>query len=291
MELRFTKMQGLGNDFLVLDGLEQSLPAEGTPLPAATIRHLAGRRFGIGFDQLLVVQPPPSEAVDFGYQVFNADGSEVYQCGNGARCFARFVRERGHTHKEEIRVATANGQLTLHIDDADQVTVAMGEPRWAPAEIPFRAEAEADTYPLEAVGENLEISAVGLGNPHCVLVVEKLERAPVNELGPVLESHPDFPERTNAGFLEIVDRTHARLRVYERGVGETLACGSGACAAMICGRRRGLLDDRVTLSLRGGDLVVAYDGSGQIQMTGPAERVYDGVIQLTEDQCNGPGHE
>ena len=292
MELRFTKMHGLGNDFMVLDALHQDLPAEGPPLPTATIRRLADRRFGVGFDQLLVVQPPPRAEVDFGYRIFNADGSEVYQCGNGARCFARYVREQGHADRDDIRVATVTGELTLQLTADGRVTVAMGEPHWAPAEIPFNAEAEADTYTLEATGETLDVSAVGLGNPHCVVVVEKLERAPVNTLGPVLESHPDFPERANVGFMEILNPEHFRLRVHERGVGETLACGSGACAAMVCGRRRGLLGDRATASLPGGDLVIEYDGAGQVWMTGPAERVYDGVIRISEEELrNGPAHE
>lgn len=287
MELRFTKMHGLGNDFMVLDGLSQSLPASGPPLPAETIRRLADRRFGIGFDQLLVVQPPPRADVDFGYGVFNADGGEVYQCGNGARCFARYVRDQGHIDRDEIAVATAAGAMTLTLTPNGEVTVAMGEPRWAPPEIPFEAEEEADTYTLEAVGETLEISAVGLGNPHCVLLVESLERAPVNTLGPVLEKHPAFPEQTNAGFMEILEPDHIRLRVHERGVGETLACGSGACAAMVCGRRRGLLGDRVKVSLPGGDLLVTYTGSGQVRMTGPATRVYDGSIHLDEQDQPG----
>lgn len=287
MELRFTKMHGLGNDFMVLDALSQPVPAEGLPLAPRTIRWLADRRFGIGFDQLLVVRPPPGPDVDFGYGVFNADGGEVYQCGNGARCFARFVREQGYSDADEIRVATAAGEMTLTLTEDGEVTVAMGEPLWSPQDIPFNAQAEADTYTLEAVGETLEISAVGLGNPHCVALVDNLERAPVNTLGPVLEKHPDFPEQANAGFMQVLEPDHIRLRVHERGVGETLACGSGACAAMVCGRRRGLLGDRVRVSLPGGDLLVTYDGSGQVRMTGPATRVYDGVIEIDNDNPGG----
>jgi diaminopimelate epimerase len=279
MELRFTKMQGLGNDFMMLDGIQQSLPEDGPPIPAAEIRRLADRHFGVGFDQLLVVQPARGDA-DFRYRIFNADGGEVNQCGNGARCFARFVREQGLTDKRVIQVETAAGNMTLTVADDEQVTVDMGPPRWKPEEIPFLKEKEADTYLIRLHDQTWEISAVSLGNPHAVMVVEDVDQVPVASLGPLIESHPDFPEHANAGFMEVVDRGHIRVRVFERGSGETLACGSGACAAVVCGQRRGLLDDTVTVSLLGGPLTVSYSGEGGILMTGPAERVYDGAITV-----------
>ncbi|KAF0811186.1 diaminopimelate epimerase [Alcanivorax sp. S71-1-4] len=278
MDLKFTKMHGLGNDFMVLDGIRQSLPEEGPPLSPEAMRRLADRHFGVGFDQLLIVQPPRGDA-DFRYRIFNADGSEVSQCGNGARCFARFVRDEGLTDKHEIRVETANGQMTLRLTDDGLVTVNMGPPRWALADIPFRASAMADTYILVAGQNAFEVSAVGLGNPHCVMLVENVDTAPVETVGPLLESHPDFPERVNVGFMQLVDRSHIRLRVFERGSGETLACGSGACAAVVCGQKRGLLDETVEVSLAGGTLRVHYDGTNGVLMTGPASRVYDGVIR------------
>lgn len=280
MELRFTKMHGLGNDFMVVDGINQSLPEDGTPLPVDSIRRLADRHFGIGFDQLLVVQPARGGDADFRYRIFNADGGEVSQCGNGARCFARFVRDQGLTDKRSIRVETAAGNMTLDVRDDDQVTVDMGAPRWRPADIPLNKDREADTYLLRQGNQTWEVSAVGLGNPHAVMVVDDVDQVPVQSLGPLLESHPDFPERVNVGFMQVIDRDHIRLRVFERGSGETLACGSGACAAVLCGQRRGLLDETVTASLRGGELVIHYDGTDGVRMTGPATRVYDGVITL-----------
>ncbi|MBM1144273.1 diaminopimelate epimerase [Alcanivorax sp. ZXX171] len=280
MRLRFTKMHGLGNDFMVVDGLSQPLPENGPPLSEADLRRLGDRHFGVGFDQLLVVQPPRHEGVDFRYRIFNSDGSEVSQCGNGARCFARFVRDQGLTRKHEIRVETAEGLMTLKVTDDGLVTVDMGAPRWAPAAIPFQADAEADTYILVAGQNAYEVSAVGLGNPHVVLLVENVDTAPVATLGPELERHERFPERVNAGFMQILNRREIRLRVFERGAGETLACGSGACAAVVCGQRRGLLDATVTVHLAGGTLQVHYDGHGGIRMTGPASRVYDGEIDV-----------
>ncbi|MBF5055189.1 diaminopimelate epimerase [Alcanivorax sp. 521-1] len=280
MRLRFTKMHGLGNDFMVVDGLSQPLPEDGPPLSEADLRRLGDRHFGVGFDQLLVVQPPRHEGVDFRYRIFNSDGSEVSQCGNGARCFARFVRDQGLTRKHEIRVETAEGLMTLKVTDDGLVTVDMGAPRWAPAAIPFQADAEADTYILVAGQNAYEVSAVGLGNPHVVLLVENVNTAPVATLGPELERHERFPERVNAGFMQILNRREIRLRVFERGAGETLACGSGACAAVVCGQRRGLLDATVTVHLAGGTLQVHYDGHGGIRMTGPASRVYDGEIDV-----------
>lgn len=280
MKLRFSKMHGLGNDFMVLDGIRQSLPVDGLPLPAAQIRHLADRHFGIGFDQLLVVQPALTAGIDFRYRVFNADGSEVSQCGNGARCFARFVREQGLTDQHDIRVETAAGEMTLHVTDDEMVTVNMGAPRWSPLAIPLNAKAEADSYLVLANNNAYEVGAVGLGNPHCTLLVESIDTAPVSTVGPALESHPDFPERVNVGFMQILSRDHIRLRVYERGAGETLACGSGACAAVVIGQRRGFLDDSVRVELPGGSLNITYRGEGGILMTGPATHVYDGHIMV-----------
>jgi diaminopimelate epimerase len=280
MTLQFSKMHGLGNDFMVIDGVRQNLPASGLPLPAERIRALADRHFGIGFDQLLVVQPASASGVDFRYRIFNADGSEVNQCGNGARCFARFVRDQGLSDKNAIRVETAAGQMTLQLTDDGQVTVDMGAPRWAPADIPLNADSEADTYFIVAGKQAFEVGAVGLGNPHCVLLVENVDTAPVESVGPLLESHPDFPERVNVGFMQIVDRGHIRLRVFERGSGETLACGSGACAAVVVGQRRGFLDDTVQVDLPGGSLSIHYSGHGGILMTGPATHVYDGRIDI-----------
>lgn len=280
MTLQFSKMHGLGNDFMVIDGVRQNLPNSGMPLSAQRIRELADRRFGIGFDQLLVVQPTTSTDVDFRYRIFNADGSEVSQCGNGARCFAQFVRQQGLTDKSSIRVETAAGLMTLMLNDDGQITVDMGQPRWAPKDIPIKTAEEADSYFIIAGVQAFEVGAVGLGNPHCVLLVENVDNAAVAIVGPLLESHADFPERVNVGFMQIIDRSHIRLRVFERGVGETLACGSGACAAVVIGQRRGFLDERVQVQLLGGNLSIHYDGSAGILMTGPAAHVYDGRIDI-----------
>nr|WP_202802665.1 diaminopimelate epimerase [Alcanivorax hongdengensis] len=279
--MRFTKMHGLGNDFMVIDGINQPLPETGLPLPAAEIRRLGNRHFGVGFDQMLIVQPAQGPEADFRYRILNADGSEVSQCGNGARCFARFVRDAGLTDKQEIVVETAAGQMTLTVTGDEQVTVDMGAPRWAPADIPMTAKAEADSYIVVSGHQAWEVGAVGLGNPHCTLLVENVDQAPVETVGPLLESHEQFPERVNVGFMQVVSRSEIRLRVYERGAGETLACGSGACAAVVIGQRRGLLDSQVTVHLPGGPLQISYDGEGGIRMTGPASRVYDGSINVT----------
>ena len=281
MNLRFTKMHGLGNDFMVIDGISQSLPETGVPFAADEIRRLGDRHFGVGFDQMLIVQPARAAGADFRYRILNADGSEVSQCGNGARCFARFVRDQGLTDKAEIVVETAAGQMTLAVTDDEQVTVDMGAPRWAPADIPLIAKGEQDTYFLVAGSNAYEVGAVGLGNPHCTLLVENVDTAPVETVGPLLESHEQFPERVNVGFMQIVSRNEIRLRVYERGAGETLACGSGACAAVVIGQRRGFLDQDVTVHLPGGTLQIRYDGQGGIRMTGPASHVYDGSIDVT----------
>ncbi|WP_101674694.1 diaminopimelate epimerase [Alloalcanivorax mobilis] len=286
MKLQFTKMHGLGNDFLVVDGIRQPLPEDGPPLPEAELRRLGDRHFGVGFDQMLVVQPSRHDGVDFRYRIFNADGSEVSQCGNGARCFARFVRDQGLTDKHEITVETRAGRMLLRVTDDGLVTVDMGAPQWAPADIPMIAKQQADTYLLVAGQNAYEVAAVGLGNPHCVMLVENVDSAPVATVGPLLERHEQFPERVNVGFMQIVLRSEIRLRVFERGAGETLACGSGACAAVLCGQRRGFLDSTVTVHLPGGSLQVHYAGEGGVRMTGPASRVYDGEIQV---QLTTPG--
>ncbi|MCG8439761.1 MAG: diaminopimelate epimerase [Pseudomonadales bacterium] len=280
--MRFTKMHGLGNDFMVIDGINQPLPENGLPFPADEIRRLGSRHFGVGFDQMLIVQPAQGEA-DFRYRILNADGSEVSQCGNGARCFARFVREQGLTQKQDIVVETAAGQMTLSVTDDEQVTVDMGAPRWAPDAIPMTAKGEADSYFLVSGTQAWEVGAVGLGNPHCTLLVENVDTAPVESAGPLLECHEQFPERVNVGFMQVVSREEIRLRVYERGAGETLACGSGACAAVVIGQRRGWLDNAVTVHLPGGSLHIEYHGEGGIRMTGPASHVYDGSIDIKTD--------
>lgn len=278
MRLEFSKMHGLGNDFMVVDMVTQRARLE-----PEHIRHLADRHFGIGFDQLLLVEPPDHPDVDFRYRIYNADGSEVSQCGNGARCFARFVRERRLTQKETLRVQTASGIIELRIDENDQVTVDMGAPHFAPAEIPFLADAEAMTYALLVAGQSVDVSTVNMGNPHAVMRVDNVDTAPVATLGPALENHAQFPERVNAGFMQVVDAQRIRLRVFERGTGETLACGTGACAAAVAGIRLGLLISPVTVSLPGGDLVIRWAGAGQsVIMIGPTAKVFDGSVRLPD---------
>ncbi|RMG29330.1 MAG: diaminopimelate epimerase [Gammaproteobacteria bacterium] len=272
--IRFTKMHGLGNDFMVVDAVRQQVRF--TP---EQVRRLADRHFGVGFDQLLLVEPPTSERALFRYRIFNADGSEVEQCGNGARCFARFVHEQGLTDATRIPVETAAGLIRLELREDGRVSVDMGVPELEPARIPFQARQRAAAYRIEVAGERLEIGAVSMGNPHAVLRVPDVAVAPVATLGPRLEHHPRFPRRTNVGFMEVVDRTHIRLRVWERGAGETLACGSGACAAVVVGRVQGLLDSEVVVYLPGGALEVAWPGEGMpVTLTGPAETVYEGVL-------------
>jgi diaminopimelate epimerase len=276
MLLKFTKMHGLGNDFVVIDGVHQSVA-----LTPAQVRFLADRRRGVGCDQVLLVEPPQSAGVDFRYRIFNADGGEVGQCGNGARCFARFVVDAGLTTKTHIPVETASGRMELVLLDDGQVTVDMGVPRLEPAEVPFQASARAQHYDLDVAGQRVDIGAVSLGNPHAVLRVSDVDQAPVGELGPRIENHPRFPERVNVGFMQIVARDHIRLRVFERGAGETAACGSGACAAAAVGQIQGLLDTEVRVSLPGGDLVISWAGAGHpLFMTGPATRVFEGQIEL-----------
>lgn len=276
MLVRFTKMHGLGNDFMVIDAVSQRVR-----LTPKIVCRLADRHTGIGFDQLLLVEPPSRPDMDFRYRIFNADGSEVEHCGNGARCFGRFVRERRLTVKDEIHVETARGQAILYLLPDRQVDVDMGVPELRPAEIPFTAEQQAATYRVEANGEQVELSAVSMGNPHGVVLVDNVDTAPVATLGPVLEAHPRFPKKANIGFMQVVNRGEIRLRVYERGAGETLACGTGACAAVVAGRLRGLLDEEVLVHLPGGDLRIRWAGEGQpLRMVGPATTVFEGQIYL-----------
>ena len=276
MRLKFTKMHGLGNDFVVLDATHAPLALERDQL-----RLLADRHFGVGCDQILQVEPPRSPDTDFYYRIFNADGGEVEQCGNGARCFVRFVREHGLTDKTEIRVGTQSGVIVPKLEADGRVTVDMGVPQFEPARIPFLAERRALTYQLDVGGTAIEISALSMGNPHAVQVVKDVDAAPVLTQGPAIEAHARFPQRVNAGYTQIIDRGRIKLRVYERGAGETLACGSGACAAVVAGIQRNLLDDSVVVATRGGDLGISWQGEGKpVLMTGPAVTVFSGEIEL-----------
>ncbi|WP_028008411.1 diaminopimelate epimerase [Solimonas flava] len=276
MKLHFTKMEGAGNDFVVVDATRE--PFRPTP---ALLQRLTDRRFGVGCDQVLVVEPPSTADVDFNYRIFNADGSEVGQCGNGSRALARFVRERGLSRKDAIRVRTQTSVLELRHVDGNQYRVNMGVPRFEPRDIPFAAAARAERYTLALDGGDVvEIGAVSMGNPHAVLTVADVDHAPVADLGTRLQRHPAFPQSVNVGFLQIVDRGYVRLRVYERGAGETLACGSGACAAVAVGRLWGLLDACVDVQVRGGQLTIEWGGEGEpVLMTGPAETVFEGDIE------------
>lgn len=276
MKLRFSKMHGLGNDFVVIDAIRQRVD-----LTPDQVRFLADRHFGVGCDQLLVVERAQQPGVDFRYRIFNADGGEVEQCGNGARCFVRFVREQGLTDKREIRVETKSGVITLTAADDINVTVNMGVPVFEPARIPFQSDSDALVQPLDVADSAVPITAVSMGNPHAVQVVADVDRAPVGQQGPLIESHPRFPARVNAGFMQVVDAHHIRLRVYERGAGETLACGTGACAAVVAGIVRNLLESPVRVSTRGGELNIAWAGEGQpVLMTGPAVTVFEADIHL-----------
>ncbi len=272
----FTKMQGLGNDFVVLDGLSRTLA-----LPNSQVRHLADRRFGVGCDQVLVAEPPTRDDADVGYRIYNADGSEAEHCGNGVRCLARFLRDRALIAGSELRVETVAGLAVVRLCDDGPVTVNMGPPELDPARVPFRAAARAVTYDVTQDGETFSGGVLSMGNPHLVLRVTNIDEAPAATLGPKLERHPDFPNRVNVGFMQVLDPGNIRLRVYERGAGETLACGTGACAAVVCGRLQGLLDARVNVDLPGGRLVIHWDGEGTpVWMTGPAVSVFDGRISL-----------
>jgi diaminopimelate epimerase len=276
MLMNFTKMHGLGNDFVVIDAINQAIS-----LSEQQIRKLADRNFGIGFDQLLMVDKPMTANADFKYRIFNADGSEVAQCGNGARCFARFVRDKGLTDKDEVVVDTDSGQLVLRFDGEGLITVNMGIPRHAPQQIPLLADAEAVSYVAPLSSGEVKFSAVSMGNPHAVILVDDVNSAPVAVVGAEMESHPLFPQRANIGFMQIINRQQIKLRVYERGAAETLACGSGACAAVVAGIELGLLDQLVQVSLPGGDLKINWQGRGQpVLMTGPAVSVYEGQINL-----------
>ncbi len=276
MLLAFSKMHGLGNDFVVFDGVRQRVA-----LNAARIRLLADRHFGVGCDQVLVVEASDRPGVDFRYRIYNADGGEVEQCGNGARCFVRFVRAQGLTDKAEIAVETLSGVIRPRLEPDGQVTVDMGVPCFDPGKVPFAAPGRQDLYNLELTGQTVSLAVLSMGNPHAVLIVDDVERAPVTALGPLIEGHGRFPQRVNAGFMQIVDRAHIRLRVYERGAGETLACGSGACAAVAAGRVLGRLDETVEVALRGGCLRVFWEGEGAaLWMTGPVAHVFDGTIDL-----------
>ena len=283
MKIKFTKMHGAGNDFVVIDAINQQID-----LSPAQWKFIADRRFGIGADQMLVVEKPQSAEVDFRYRIYNADGGEVEQCGNGARAFARFVSDKGLTAKQAIRVETMSGIIEPTLESDGRVTVDMGAPILTPAQVPFNAnglsgknEGNDILWPLDVNGQTTWISVVSMGNPHAVQIVDDTEAAPVLIDGPVIEHHPRFPNRVNAGFMQIVDRHHIKLRVFERGAGETLACGTGACAAVVAGIRRGLLDAPVAVQTHGGELVINWDGAGQpVKMTGPAVSVFEGEIEL-----------
>jgi len=287
MRLSFTKMQGAGNDFVMLDGVRQKLS-----LTSEQIRRLADRRFGIGADQVLMVEPARDSDADFRYRIFNSDGGEVEQCGNGARCFVRFVRDLGLTTKDAIRVETLGGLIAPRLEPSGEVTVDMGAPAFDPAAVPFDTRGLAsqrigddDVWPLLVHGRDVLVSVLSMGNPHAVQVVPGVDDAPVAKDGPVIENHSRFPRRVNAGFMQVVDRRRIRLRVWERGAGETLACGTGACAAVVAGVRRGLLDSPVEVQTRGGRLTIAWEGQGRtaphpVRLTGPATKVFEGEIEI-----------
>jgi diaminopimelate epimerase len=283
MKLKFTKMHGAGNDFIVVDAISQDVS-----LGAEQWRRLADRRFGIGADQILIVERPTEPGVDFRYRIFNNDGSEVEQCGNGSRAFVRFVVDKGLSKERSIRVQTMSGIINPRMEEDGSITVDMGAPRLEPAEVPFDAaglggwaEGEDTLWPLPVAGKTVFVSVVSMGNPHAVQVVDEVDSAPVAQTGPLIESHARFPKRVNAGYMQVVDRHHIRLRVYERGAGETLACGTGACAAVVAGIRRGLLDSPVRVSARGGELSIAWAGPGQpVYLSGPAVTVFEGEVEL-----------
>ena len=276
MPVKFTKMHGAGNDFVMIDTISQRVK-----LRPRDIRRIADRRRGVGCDQVLLVEPPGQPEADFRYRIFNADGSEAGQCGNGARCFARFVRHRRLTHLKKMVVETGSSLMTLTLRDNHEVEVDMGPPIFSPSEIPFNRDHEASEYELQVAGKPLRVGAVSMGNPHAVLRVSAVDDGSLEQFGEAIRSHSDFPEGTNAGFLEIVDRQKVRLRVFERGVGETEACGSGACAAVVYGRRMGWLDDRVTVELTGGKLTVQWAGEGSpVLMTGPTAISFEGTVRL-----------
>ena len=284
MRLRFTKMQGAGNDFVVLDGTRSTVA-----LTDAQVRVLGDRRFGVGADQILMIAPSPAPGVDFGYRIFNGgSGDEVEHCGNGARCFVRYVHDKGLSDKRTLRVQTVNNTLELHLQDDGRVTVDMNAPIFDLARVPFDAAGLRPRelngfalWPLDVGDQNVEVAVLSMGNPHAVQLVGNIEAAPVGSIGPAVEGHPRFARQINAGFMQILDRGHIRLRVYERGAGETLACGTGACAAVVAGVRLGLLDSRVEVEARGGQLTIEWaGGESHVLMTGPAETVFEGEIDL-----------
>ncbi len=269
-------MQGLGNDFVVIDAYSQAVS-----LTTAQIKQIADRHFGVGCDQLLVVEKPINPSADFRYRIFNADGGEVEQCGNGARCFVRFVHDKKLTGKSQICVETASGIIYPKLEDNGLVTVDMGAPRFEPAEIPFVADKLAETYPLQVGNEVVTISSVSMGNPHAIQIVQNVDTAAIESQGPLIENHERFPQRVNAGFMQIIDEHHIKLRVFERGAGETLACGTGACAAAVAGIQLGKLQSPVTVSMRGGQLSIAWQGKiTSVMMTGPAVTVFEGQLSL-----------
>lgn len=274
--MNFSKMHGLGNDFMVIDGITQNVH-----LSSESIKRLANRHTGIGFDQLLLVEPPYNPDADFHYRIFNADGSEVEQCGNGARCFARFVRLKGLIKKNVLKVSTQKGLITLTVNSDETVRVNMGSPIFAPSKVPFKAIKEEKTYIIRTQDQTVLCGVVSMGNPHCVIQVDDVVTAPVTTLGSVLETHERFPEKANIGFMQIIDRRNIKLRVFERGVGETQACGTGACAAVAVGINQGLLDNKVSVNLPGGELLIEWQGGNSpLFMTGSATHVYDGFIAL-----------
>ena len=282
MKLKFTKMQGAGNDFVVLDGIGQTVV-----LTPGFAKRIADRHFGIGCDQILVVERPQAAGADFRYRIWNADGGEVEQCGNGARCFVRFVRDKGLSAKDEICVQTQAGLITPRLEPDGAVTVNMGAPLFEPKRIPFVSDSAAAVQSLEVGGSSVQITAVSMGNPHAVQVVDNLDAAPVSTQGPLIERHPRFPQRVNVGYMQVIDRGRIRLRVWERGAGETLACGTGACAAVVAGIRRGLLDATVAVDMRGGRLTIRWEGAENdlncaVWMPGPAVTVFEGEIQIDE---------
>ncbi len=283
MKLKFTKMHGAGNDFVVIDAINQTID-----FTAAQWQRLADRRFGIGADQLLVVEKPQADDVDFGYRIYNADGGEVEQCGNGARAFVRFVTEKKLTGKRTIRVETLSGVIEPRLEENGDITVDMGPPILMPQDVPFNAdgltgktEGGETLWPIDIDGTTCWIAAVSMGNPHAVQTVADIDTAPVEKNGALIERHPRFPKRVNAGFMQVIGRHEIRLRVFERGAGETLACGTGACAAVVSGIRRGLLTSPITVHTRGGDLSIAWAGNGSsVMMTGPAVSVFEGEIEI-----------
>lgn len=277
MNLKFTKMHGIGNDFVVIDAISQNIL-----LSTAQLRHIADRHFGVGCDQILLVERASSAKADFRYRIFNADGGEVEQCGNGARCFVRFVHDKGLTPKTEIRVETASGIITLKLEAGGEVTVNMGAPIFIPEQIPFIADEATLTYELDVNGTALNVSALSMGNPHAVQIVDSIDAAPVASQGPLIESHPRFPQRVNAGFMQILHPHHIRLRVFERGSGETLACGTGACAAVVAGIQLGLLQSPVKVNMLGGELDISWDSAvaSPVWMTGPATTVFEGDLGI-----------